>query len=126
MEHAALLEGGTEKVEIVEAEPQAAKDHDIRVRLEADAREQRIIGFPRDGKDGYLLALYQRVEDVDHGDVGADHARGDHAHDRVDRRTLHLDARVGCEGRPAVHGLPGAAEYPSQDIVRIGRLQRVA
>jgi len=52
-----------------------------------DARQQFVVGFPRNRENRQFLAGHQRIEQVDHGDVGAYHAARNDALGRVHGRS---------------------------------------
>ena len=70
---AALFERAAESQVVVVPQAHAAQDDDVGVRLEADAGEEVVVRLSGDGEDRQLLALHQRIEDVNHRDAGLDH-----------------------------------------------------
>jgi hypothetical protein len=56
-----------EEVEIVVDQAEPSEDHDVRLGLDADPGQQAVVGFARDREDRDLLALHERIEDIDHG-----------------------------------------------------------
>lgn len=87
--------------------------------------QQFVVRFARDREDRQLLRLDQRVEHVDHRDVGADHVARNHALGRVHRRTADFD-QVGDYFRAAVAGRAAAGEHAPEQRVRAGNLHRAA
>src|SRR5699024_7442214 len=68
---------------------------------------------------GQLLALHQGVEEVDHGDAGADHVLGHNAAGGVYRGAADGDHVLG-EGRAVVPGDAGAVKDPPQEVLAEG------
>jgi hypothetical protein len=57
-----VIEGTAGVVVIVEDQSRACEDDDCAIRLNADARQELIVGLAGDGKDRDLLALHRKLK----------------------------------------------------------------
>ena len=105
-------------MEVVEDEAHPTEDDDIRICLEADPGEELVVGLAGNREDRDLLAFDERVEDVDHRHVGADHLVGHDPQRRVDRWRADVDLAVGLERWLPVDRASGAVEYPTENVFR--------
>ena len=116
---AAPLQGVPEEEVVVILEAHAAQDDDVNLGLHGDPGQQLVVGLAGHREDGQLLALHQGVEEVDHGDAGADHVLGHNAAGGVHRRAADGDHVLG-EGRAVVPGDAGAVKDPPQEVLAEG------
>ena len=124
-QRAVFVERALEGEVVVVLDPHAAEDDHIDLRLQGDAGEQFVVGFARDREDRQLLRFDQRVEDVDHRDVRADHVPRNDTLGRVDRRTADVN-HVGEHFGPVVPRGAAAGEHTPEQRLGAGNLHRTA
>ncbi len=117
----ALLQRIAEVEIVVILQSHAAKDDQIDLGLHGDAGKQLVVWLAADTENRELLALDQRVEDVDHRNTGPDHGLRSDTLGRVDRWAADGDHVVG-QGRTLVPRFAGTIEDATKQRVRIGDL----
>ena len=130
---AALFQGVTELHIVVVLQTHAAEDNDIDLSLHRDPGQKLVVRLAGDREDRKLLALYQRIEYVDHRDTGTDHLRGKDTLCRVERRTADGDhvlrkcrtvvSRNACTVEDTAEQVIGERDHhrPAEEADRIRR-----
>jgi hypothetical protein len=124
-EDACILEATQEIVIVVEDETEPAEHDDVGIGLDADTGQKGVVGLAGHREDRNLLAFHERVEDIDHGHVGAHHLGGEQPPSRVCRGTVDLDLGVFGKPRTRIEGRAVAAKDPPEDVRRIGHPHRM-
>jgi len=125
-QNAGLLEGAAELEVLVVLEANAAQDDDVRIGAHPDARQQVVVGLAGRREYGKLLALDERVEDIDHGHARFDEIARDDTLHRVDGGAADIDPREGGQRRTPIDGFARTVEDPPQDRVSEDRLHRMS
>ena len=111
--------------EVVILKTHAAQHDHIGLGLQGDSGKELVIGLTGNGEDGELLGNHQRVEHIDHGNVGAQHAVCQNSLGGVDGGAadgFHIFGQRGA----AISRLAGAVEDSSQQILAEGNAHLVA